>query len=68
MCKAVVPANICIRVDIKECNSMPHSFAYPVFVNEHGTLIASYMDWNKGSTFRNWVRYKLYLYEALGVG
>ena len=44
-CKAVVPANICI--DIKECSSVPHSFAYPVFVNGNGSLTASYIDWNK---------------------
>jgi hypothetical protein len=47
---------------------MPHSFAYPVFVSGYGTLAASYNDWNKISTIRNWVRYKLFLYEALGVG
>jgi len=48
LCKAVVPANICI--DIKECSSMPHSFAHPVLVNGHGTLIASYINWKKSST------------------
>jgi len=47
---------------------MPHSFAYPVFVSGYGTLAASYNDWNKISTICNWVRYKLFLYEALGVG
>jgi hypothetical protein len=45
MFKVAVPANICI--DIKECSSMPQPFAYPVFVDVHGTIIASYIDWNK---------------------
>jgi hypothetical protein len=63
-CKAVVPANIVI----KESSSMPHPFAYPVFVNGNGSLTAFYIDWNKGSTIPNWVRYKLFLYEALGLG
>jgi len=66
MCRAAVPANICIGT--KECSSMPHLFAYPVFVSGYGTLTASYNDWNKSSTVRNWVRYKLFLYEVLGVG
>jgi hypothetical protein len=61
-----VPANIC--VDIKQCSSMPHPFTYTVCVNRQGTLIASYIDWNSSSVFPNWVRYKLYLYEGLGVG
>jgi hypothetical protein len=65
MCKPVAPANIC--ADIKECSSMTHSFAYPVFVNGHGNLIAYYIDWNKSRTVSNWVRYKLILYEALGL-
>jgi hypothetical protein len=66
LCKAVEAANIC--VDIKECSSMPHSFAYAVFVNGHGTLTASCIDQNNSSTVPNWFRYKLYVYEALGVG
>jgi hypothetical protein len=65
MCKAAVPASICI--DIKECSSMPFPFAYPVFVNGHGTIIVSCIDWNKNSAFPSWVRYKLYLYVSLGM-
>jgi hypothetical protein len=65
-CKAVVPANTCVV--IKECSRMPHSFACPVFVNGDGSLTASYVDWNKSGTIPNWVRYKLFLYEAVGVG
>ena len=43
---------------------MPHSFAYPVFVSGYGTLTASYNDWNKGSTIRNRVRYKLFFMKS----
>jgi hypothetical protein len=29
---------------------------------------ASYINWNSSSTIPNWVRYKLFLYEALVMG